>query len=190
MACSLHYISGGTRHFHRRQDTVRRHFLPRLCVVLLVPAVWMAAVVWLFNPHPGLHGLLVTAAMFAVSLLTHHFGVAGSVNTEMVGDVAKLGGEGRAGRALIVYDSLHRRSDVASIRWSPWKSLCCPGWPIGRLTLVLLGVGGIARRGFSCLCPRQLVAGFFRNNQPDSTLRHQLASCTHKPNPRLRDFAG
>jgi flavorubredoxin len=63
----------------------------------------MATGLWLIEPRALLPGLAVAAVMFAIWHLIYEVGITGSMSREVVSEVKELGGDGRAGQALIVY---------------------------------------------------------------------------------------
>jgi NAD(P)H-dependent FMN reductase len=82
-------------------------FLPKLSAFLLVPGVALATGLWLFNRQAGAYGLAAAAALVIAWFLIYDVAFTGRVNSEVVKPLVTLGGDGRAGRALIVYHSSH-----------------------------------------------------------------------------------
>jgi hypothetical protein len=82
-------------------------FLPTVSTVLLVIGVALITPLWLFSREAGAYGLAVACGLFLTWFLIYDVAFTGRYNAEAVKELVTLGGDGRAGRALIVYHSSH-----------------------------------------------------------------------------------
>jgi hypothetical protein len=104
-------------------------YLPKVSTLLLVIAVVLATALWLFNRRSGAYGLVVTAALFLTWFLVYDVAFTGHYNAEVVKELVTLGGDGRAGRALIVYHSSHGGFQP-SIQRAFAEGLQSQGWQV------------------------------------------------------------
>jgi hypothetical protein len=82
-------------------------FLPKLSALFLVIAAAPLTAVWLFDRQAGAYGLSVAGGLYLIWFLIYDVAFTGRYNAEAVKELVTLGGDGRAGRVLIVYHSSH-----------------------------------------------------------------------------------
>ena len=129
-------------------------FLPKLSALFLVIAVAPVTALWLFKRQAGAWGLLVAGGVFLTWFLIYDVAFTGRFNTESVKQLVALGGDGRAGRALIVYHSSHGGYQPL-IQHAFAEGLQSQGWQVdittaSRVTPADLSLYGLLILGVPC----------------------------------------
>jgi hypothetical protein len=125
-------------------------FLPKLSSFLLATAVALAIALWLFNRQAGMYGLAIAAGLFITWFLVYDVAFTGRFNTETVKQLVTLGGDGRAGRALIVYHSSHGGFQP-SIQHALADGLQSQGWQVDMTTASKAAPTDLSRYGLLIL---------------------------------------
>jgi hypothetical protein len=80
-----------------------RHYRPAASMAVLAMAVALTTLLAASSPRAGVFGIVVALGIFGVWFLAYDVWFTGRANAEFASPLATLGGDGRAGRALIVH---------------------------------------------------------------------------------------
>jgi hypothetical protein len=108
-----------------------RRYLPVVSIGLLVTSAAMTLLLAHSSPNAGLFSVFVALGVWGIWFVTYDVWFTGRANTEFVSPVTTLGGDGSAGRALIVH---HRgRGPVqfqARVQRAFAEGLQAQGWQV------------------------------------------------------------
>lgn len=127
-----------------------RLFLPKVSAFLLITGVALATGLFLFNRQAGAYGLAAAAAVFLTWFLIYDVAFTGRVNTAVVKQLETIGGEGRTGRALIVYHSSHGGFQPL-IQHAFAEGLQLQGWQVDMTTASKAAPADLSRYGLVIL---------------------------------------
>ncbi|MBZ5557995.1 MAG: hypothetical protein LAO77_12040 [Acidobacteriia bacterium] len=80
-----------------------RHYVGAVSIALLLAAAAMTVMLARTSPRASVFSLLMTLAVFGIWFVFYDLWFTGRANAEVVTPVTTVGGDGRAGRALIVH---------------------------------------------------------------------------------------
>ena len=147
---------------------VVRHYRPDGSIGLLVMAFALTVVLARGSTSAGVLGVIVALGIFGAWFLAYDVWFSGRANAEFVSPVVRLGGDGRAGRALIVYHQgrgpMHFQ---ARVQRAFAEGLQAQGWQVDLTTASKQAPGDVSRYDLMVLgaqaynwCPAQPIVDY------------------------------